>query len=153
MCIRDRNKGVGAKMSFRPVILIFCAAALAACATTPDGTSSVAGTDSIPPAALKPGECGLFGWSADESREFIFFADKKTARFKSADGAVDLVAQSKFPAVDYLDNAGNAVTLRLGQGEAMTGGSRFPQARIVTKTAEGWDRLQPVAIVQSCQPK
>jgi len=119
-------------MSLRSVFLIFCAASLAACVTTPDGESSVAGANSIPPATLKAGECGLFGWSAD---------------------AVDLVAKAKFPAVDYVDTAGNAVTLRLGQGEAMTGGSRFPQARIVTRTAEGWERLQPVAIVHSCQPK
>ena len=140
-------------MSFRSIIVIFCAAALTACASTPDGASSVAGAASIPPANLKAGECGLFGWSADASREFVFFADKKTARFKGPDGAVDLVAQAKFPAVDYLDTAGNAVTLRLGQGEIMSGGSRFPQARIVTQTAECWERLQPVAIVQSCQPK
>ncbi len=137
-------------MSFRLVIFVICAAGLTACATT---SPSVNGAASIPPAALKPGECGLFGWSADASREFVFFADKKTARFKGPDGAVDLVAQAKFPAVDYLDAAGNAVTLRLGQGEAMSGGSRFPQARIVTLTEEGWERLQPVAIVQSCQPK
>lgn len=139
-------------MAMRSLIVIFCVAGLSACATTPSGSPSVAGADSIPPASLKAGECGLFGWSADASREFVFFADKKTARFKGPEGAVDLVAQAKFPAVDYLDDAGNAVTLRLGQGETMTGGRRFPEARIVTQTAEGWERLQPVAIVQSCQP-
>jgi len=95
----------------------------------------------------------LFGWSADASREFVFFADKKIARFKGEDGAVDLVAQTDFPAVEYLDGSGNKVTLRLGVGEVMTGGMRFPRARIVTLTEEGWERLQPVAIVRSCQPK
>jgi len=139
-------------MSIRTLILISCTAALTACATTPDKPSASSG-DRISEAALKPGECGLFGWSTDASREFVFFADKKTARFKGPNGAVDLVAQAKFPAVDYVDGDGNAVTLRLGEGETMTGGRRFPQARIVTFTAEGWERLQPVAIVQSCQPK
>ena len=137
-------------MSMRIFISIICAAGLSACATT---SPSIGGDEAIPEASLKAGECGLFGWSADDAREFVFFADKKTARFKGPDGAVDLVAQARFPAVDYLDNAGNAVTLRLGKGEAMAGGRRFPQARIVTRTAEGWERLQPVAIVQSCQPK
>jgi len=137
-------------MTLRLSITFLCAVGLSACATT---SPSVAGAASIPPASLKPGECGLFGWSADASREFVFFADKKTARFKGSDGAVDLVAQAKFPAVDYLDDVGNPVTLRLGQGEAMSGGRRFPQARIVTLTSEGWERLQPVAIIQSCQPK
>lgn len=137
-------------MSIRFFIPIICAAGLTACATT---LPSVAGDKAIPEASLKAGECGLFGWSADDAREFVFFADKKTARFKGPDGPVDLVAQASFPAVDYLDNAGNPVTLRLGQGEAMNGGRRYPRARIVTRTAEGWERLQPVAIVQSCQPK
>jgi len=140
-------------MSIRSVILLLCAASLTACATSPSEVPSVGATAEIPPATLKAGECGLFGWSADAEREFIFFADKETARFKGPDGAEDLVAQAKFPAVDYLDTSGNAVTLRLGQGELMTGGTRFPQARIVTLTNEGWERLQPVAIVQSCQPK
>ena len=138
-------------MSMRLIIIGVCAALLSACASTP--APSVAGAASIPPATLKAGECGLFGWSTDASREFIFFADKKTARFKGPNGAADLVAQAKFPAVDYLDGSGNPVKLRLGQGEVMTGGRRFPQARIVTTTQEGWERFQPVAIIQSCQSK
>ena len=32
------------------------------------------------------------------------------------------------------------------------GGMRYPSARIVTMTDEGWERLQPVAMVRSCQP-
>lgn len=137
-------------MYIRTLITLICAAGLTACATVPP---SVSGAASIPPANLKPGDCGLFGWSADETREFVFFADKKTARYKGPNGAVDLEAQTKFPAVDYLDESGNSVTLRLGEGEIMNGGSRFPKARIITLTDEGWERLQPIAIVQSCQPK
>jgi len=140
-------------MPIRFAFLISCAVALTACATTPPSVTSIAGGETIPPATLKAGECGLFGWSADASREFVFFADKKTARFKGPNGAEDLVAQSEFPAVEYLDVAGNSVSLRLGQGELMTGGTRFPKARLVTLTDEGWERLQPIAIVQSCQPK
>lgn len=134
----------------RALIIASLCASIAACASTPQ---SVEGAAAIPPANLKAGECGLFGWSADAAREFVFFADKKIARFKGPNGAVDLEAQTEFPAVEYLDGLGNAVTLRLGQGEIMAGGSRFPHARIVTLTEEGWERLQPVAILQSCQPK
>jgi hypothetical protein len=64
---------------------------------------------------------------------------------------MDLQATTAFPALAYLDAAGNSVTLRLGQGEVMNGGMRYPGARIVTVSAEGWERLQPVALVQGCQ--
>jgi len=94
----------------------------------------------------------MFGWSTGETREFIFYADKSTARYDSLKGPVDLTAQTPFPATDYEDKAGNTVTLRLGEGEAMNGGMRFPGARIVTLTDEGWERLHPVAIVRTCQP-
>lgn len=130
-------------------ILIVCSLALTACATTTPTKNAQADVSQN----LKPGECGLFGWSTDENREFIFFANENSARYNSASGPVDLVAQSAFPALDYLDAASNPVTLRLGQGEIMNGGARYPGARLVTVSEDGWERLQPVALVQGCGPK
>lgn len=130
-------------------LAIFCMIGLAACASVPIAPETVSNVDTT----LKPGECGMFGWSADEKRDFVFFADEKTARYNSVTGPEDLTAQSAFPSLDYLDKAGGSVTLRLGQGEVMNGGMRYPTARIVTLTDDGWERLQPVAIVRSCQPK
>ena len=128
--------------------VILCAVVLSACATTPDATGSAKITETT----LKPGECGLYGWSVDAKRDFIFFADENSARYNSVTGPADLNAQSAFPSLDYLDEAGRSVTLRLGSGEVMDGGMRYPSARIVTMTDEGWERLQPVAMVRSCQP-
>ena len=133
----------------RFLTLTLCAVAMTACATTTPAATKTP-TD-LRQSNVKPGDCGLYGWSTDEKREFIFFADAKTARYNGASGPVDLVAQSAFPALDYLDADGNPVTLRLGQGEIMNGGSRYPGARIVTVSAEGWERLQPVALIQGCQ--
>jgi len=125
---------------------------LGACATTPASTAPAQAERGLPTSQLKPGECGLFGWTAGQKREFVFYADEKTARYDGLDGPIDLIAQSPFPATEYLDSAGNPVTLRLGAGEEMVGGMRYPTARVVTLTDEGWERLQPVGIVQTCQP-
>lgn len=135
------------------LFLIFCIAGLlGACATTQPASSSKAETLGLPTSKLDPGQCGMFGWSTDEVREFIFYADEKTARYASLDGPLDLTAKSTFPSTEYTDPSGNPVSLRLGKGEVMSGGMRYPGARVVTLTAEGWERLHPVAIVRSCQP-
>ena len=131
---------------------ILCAMTLTACASTPEAPESPVPID-ISSSSLKAGECGFFGWSPGAERKFIFFATEKTARFDGPNGPIDLVPQSQFPAIDYIDANGVPVALRLGEGELMSGGRRFPNARLVTTTDEGWERLQPVAIIQSCQPK
>jgi hypothetical protein len=94
----------------------------------------------------------MFGWATGDTRDFIFYADEETARYAGLNGPINLTAQSVFPATKYTDPAGNPVTLRLGAGEIMEGGMRYPAARIVSLTDEGWERLHPVAIVRSCQP-
>lgn len=125
---------------------------LSACASLPVPESSNNEKTGLPTSELKPGDCGLFGWSTDASRQFIFYADETAARYNSDAGPVDLIAQSDFPATDYIDPSGRPVTLRLGEGEIMVGGMRYPKARLVSLNEEGWERLQPVAIVRTCQP-
>lgn len=139
-------------MAMRVLSSICATALLAACATTSPQTRQSSEATGLPTSELSPGQCGLFGWSTDETRSFIFYADEETARYASPEGPIDLIAQSAFPATDYTDPSGAAVTLRLGEGEAMDGGMRFPGARVVTLTEEGWERLHPVAIVRTCQP-
>jgi len=136
------------------LILLFCGAALlSACASTPPPAApNSAEVSGLPTSQLAPGQCGMFGWSTGDSRDFIFYADQKTARYASLNGPLDLAAQTPFPSTKYTDASGNIVTLRLGEGEAMDGGMRYPAARVVTLTKEGWERLHPVAIVRTCQP-
>lgn len=140
-------------MYMRLTFFICGAALLGACATTPPNASPTPEVSGLPTSELSPGQCGLFGWSTGETRKFIFYADENTARYDGLDGPVDLNAQTPFPAINYVDSTGKAVTLRLGEGETMSGGMRYPGARIVTLTDEGWERLHPVAIVRTCQPK
>ena len=124
---------------------------LAGCATASPNPAQSTGISDGPTSELAPGQCGLFGWSTDETRSFIFYADQKTARYASADGPRRLIAESAFPATEYRDTVGNTVSLRLGEGETMDGGMRYPGARIVTLTDEGWERFQPVAIIKTCK--
>ena len=138
-------------MNVRLTSLIGAMLVLAGCATAPSNPAKSAGISDGPTADLAPGQCALFGWSTDETRSFIFYADEKTARYASAGGPRGLIAQSTFPATEYRDAVGETVSLRLGEGEAMVGGMRYPGARIATRTNEGWERLQPVAIIKTCK--
>lgn len=138
-------------MMMRFSLITLSAILISACATV-QNSSYTSASSGLPTSKLAPGECGLFGWATDETRKFVFYADKDTARYDSPEGPVDLTAQMAFPATDYIDSSGKAVTLRLGEGEIMDGGMRYPGARIVTLTDEGWERLHPIAIVRSCQP-
>lgn len=139
-------------MAMRLLSLICGAALLGACATSPQSQVSSSDLSEGPRSQLAPGQCGMFGWSTDAAREFIFYADETSARYDSFKGPIDLTAQTAFPSTDYQDMSGNSVTLRLGEGEVMNGGMRYPGARVVTLTDEGWERLHPVAIVRTCQP-
>lgn len=139
-------------MAMRLPVIILVSAFLSACASTSPNTSQSIKTADKKASQLSPGQCGFFGWSTGDTREFIFYADRKTARYDGASGPVSLTAKSAFPATEYTDPSGNSVTLRLGEGEVMDGGMRYPMARIVTLTDEGWERLHPLAIIRTCQP-
>ena len=136
----------------RTLFLICGAVLLSACASVPSGAGADAEKAGLPTSNLRPGQCGLFGWSTGAERDFIFYADETTARYSGDAGPVDLIAQSGFPATNYTDPFGQPVTLRLGDSEAMNGGTRYPSARLVSLNADGWERFQPVAIVKTCQP-
>jgi len=125
---------------------------LSACATTSTGgPSSVAAQSGLDVPELAEGECGLFAWTTDQKRSFVFYADEDSAKFVPAGEIVQLASAQTFPALDYEDSSGNPVNLKLGLGEPLVGGMRYPSARIVSKTEDGWDRIMPVSIVKACQ--
>lgn len=123
---------------------------LAACATSaPNTSSSKAASLELP--QMKSGECGLFGWTTDEKRSFVFYADEDEAKYAPQGQVIKLAANEAFPTLDYTDPEGRPVIIKLGQGEPLVGGTRYPFARITSKTADGWDRVMPIALVRSCQ--
>jgi len=132
------------------ILCLIPALFLAACATSAP-TSLPAKTASLDLPQMKSGECGLFGWTTDEKRSFVFYADKEEAKYAPQGQVIKLATNEAFPTLDYTDPEGRPVRLKLGQGEPLVGGMRYPYARITSKTAEGWDRVMPIALVRSCQ--
>lgn len=123
---------------------------LAGCASSPEPNRQ-SSNETLDIQTLKAGECGIFGWTTDEKRSFVFYADEKTAKYAPNGAAIELTANEPFPSLTYTDPQGGPVTLKLGEGEPIVGGTRYTTAHIATKTQEGWDRIMPVAIVRSCQ--
>lgn len=123
---------------------------LAACATAPERSANPS-NESLDIQTLKAGECAIFGWTTDEKRSFVFYADEDTAKYAPNGKAIKLTATEPFPSLNYTDPENGPVTLKLGQGEPIVGGTRYTLAQIATKTSDGWDRIMPVAIVRSCQ--
>ncbi len=140
-------------MNMKLITLSFVTVTLTACTTTPPATVGETAKIASRDVERGQGSCALYGWTTDEKRSFVFYADAETARYDTARGPVDLTAETEFPSLLYSDPDGGRVELRLGEGEAMMDGTRFPSARIITQTDEGWDRLRPVALVQNCQAK
>lgn len=131
--------------------LLPCLFLLSACATAPEPTQQRTTMAQNQAEQLASGECGLFGWTADARRAYVFFANAEGATLALDGPETALTAQSKFPALEYIDADGRPVSLSLGRGEPLAGGTRYPSARLATKTEDGWDKIVPVAIVQSCQ--
>ena len=67
----------------------------------------------------------MFGWTADEKRSFVFYADRETSKFVPEDQIVELSAQAAFPSLAYLDPLGRPVTINLGVSEKIVGGLRY----------------------------
>ena len=135
--------------------LLLSAICLSACATQSTGSTSEnqASQKSLERVELAPGECGMFGWTADEKRSFVFYADRETSKFVPEDQIVELSAQAAFPSLAYLDPFSRPVTINLGAGEQIIGGLRYPSSSIRSETDEGWERIIPVSIVRACQPR
>lgn len=126
---------------------------LSACATQSSGSTSANKTSqtSLQRVELAPGECGMFGWTLDEKRSFVFYADQSIAKFFPVDRVVELTPKSSFPSLAYLDPLSRPVTINLGAGEPIVGGMRHPSASIRSVTDDGWERIMPVSIVRACQ--
>ena len=135
--------------------LLLSAICLSACATQSTGSTSEnqASQKSLERVELAPGECGMFGWTSDEKRSFVFYADRETSKFFPEDQIVELTAQAAFPSLAYLDPFSRPVTINLGAGEQIIGGLRYPSSSIRSVTDEGWERIIPVSIVRACQPR
>jgi len=113
-----------------------------------DAPNSAAGmSNRLSPQVLAPGECGLFAWDNAADPRFIFFAKPGSALYAPREGPVrPLSAEGDFPAMDY-----GPVQLTLGPAEAMIDGVRYPSARLKETLKDGFTRIQPIVVLQTCQ--
>jgi len=125
---------------------------LTACSTTANSANTATApvtsrTNGLGSQSLAPGECGLFGWSAADAPEFVFFAAPGRALYYAGDGETrTLSPQGPFPSMNYGD-----YKLTLGQGEPMVEGTRYASARMTETLPDGFTRVRPLVILQSCQ--
>lgn len=139
----------------RGAVLFCLAVILAACTTTSDPAPEVRtissignSTSSLPAQTLAPGACGLFGWDISIRPSFVFFATAERALYLSGEGSSPelLIPKEPFPSSDY-----GTLKLILGEAEPLVEGTRYAQARVSQVLDDGFTRVRPLVILQSCQ--
>ncbi len=155
-------------MVMRQVLLISSLALMTACSSVPDGSkarNSDSGNfkDQLAPRDLNDGGCGIFVWTADAARRFIFFSqnEKPMANWWSEDGEIEIQRQSSSgdAALDQapfqsfsLPDGGN-LKLDLSDPEDMDNGTRYRSGAITEVNSEGWAKVIPVFGVAACNLK
>ena len=135
------------------VILLMTAIGLGACSTAPDvvpetddsAELQASSGDTLSPQTLGDGECGLFGWDGTGATRFVFFAKDRSALYADGQAIRTLDAQGPFPATDY-----GSVQIVLGPAEALIDGVRYPQARLTEVLEDGFTRIQPLVMLETC---
>lgn len=148
------------RATIRITVCVGVAFVMTACATSPDKVSATdaakrvkvtpAQTDGTGLSAqtLAPGECGLFGWDTVDPPTFVFFATSDRALYKSSDDEAErLTPVGTFPSLDY-----GRLKLTLGTAEPLVAGTRYAQARVSQVLDDGFTRVRPLVVLQSCQP-
>lgn len=151
---------------------VFAASLLASCNTAPAASSSAPPapatsetTDTgLPAQRLEPGECGLFLWSMTAPRSFIFFSraasgdaklwhEGRALPLQIIDSHGDVFGQF-LTASEYLSASdGISVSLSITPGEALEQGQRVSAGRLVTRSQDGWETVQPVTGATACMAR
>lgn len=133
---------------------VFClgaSVALGACASTAEVAPNVdpisVTSKGLPAQTLAPGECGLFGWDTAQPPQFVFFATERQILYLTGPDEIQtLQSKDAFPAEDY-----GPLQVSLGYGEPLIDGIRYASARITETLDDGFTRVRPLVVLQSCQ--
>ena len=145
---------------------LICGAALillSACNSVPGSSSSSRADvpqDRLSPRDLTQGECGIFVWTSDAARRFIFFsqATNPIANWWSPDGEIQinrissdgLTSFEQSPVQNYNLPDGGTLKLTLSDPEEVDNGTRFKSGTIAQTGADGWEKVMPVFGVAAC---
>lgn len=120
-------------------------------------------TAGLPAQSLAAGECGIFLWGLTTPRRFVFFSETtsgealvlveetaKTVKLIAARGDVigSFLTQTEFGSDDQQLMA----SLVIVPGEELEDGQRITSGRLVTRGADGWETILPVAGLHACIP-
>jgi len=143
-----------------------CGAALillSACAGMPETSSSAskdAPQDRLAPRDLTQGECGVFVWTSDAARKFIFFsqATNPVGVWWSEKGEIQIqrtasdgpTSFEQSPEQSFILPDGGSLKVTLSEPEDVDNGTRFKSGTIAKTTADGWEKVIPVFGVAAC---
>jgi hypothetical protein len=148
-------------------VLLASAGVLAACASKPAPTPTVATaadvvaqTGQLSPQTLAPGACGLFLWTQSPPVHFVFFSEAGTnTAVMNIDGTEtkliltssrgDLFGQF-MTQLSYKSPTGN-VGVTFTPGELLDGGQRIEGGHLSLINKEGWETMIPVLGLSACQ--
>lgn len=155
-------------MAVKRAITIAALTLLAGCASVASsGRSQNANStkldDRLTPRNLNNGECGIFVWTADNAKRFIFFsqADKPTASWWSKDGEIEISRRAsdsisafdQLPAQNFDIPSGGALKVALFDPEDVDNGTRYKSGAITQTTVDGWEKVIPVIGMSACNLK
>lgn len=155
-------------MAVRSVISIAALTLFAGCASVANSgktqTSNAAKLDDrLAPRNLNNGECGIFVWTADIAKRFIFFsqADKPTASWWSKDGEIEITRRAsdgisafdQLPAQNFDIPSGGRLKVTLFDPEDVDNGTRYKSGAITQTTIDGWEKVVPVIGMSACNLK
>lgn len=136
---------------------VFVVAGLSACATSPTASQPPVAKTALAPQTLAPQQCGLFVWTADTARRFILFSQSQSQSAQYFDGTADITLSitqqsgrqrdGQFPQQTF----DNGLSLSLRAPDPIDNGTRYRGGTLTGTDAMGWDVVQPVVGLSTCQ--
>ena len=148
-------------MSRYALIITASVLCLSACASVPNAKGSDAKTaeaaTGLSARTLAAGECGLFVWTADAQKDFIFFGQSQNARAvwysDNGETTLSLKSQSGTPAQgQYPKQVYDTLTVDLRNAQDITSGTRYRAGTLTQRGPQGWDKVTPVVGLSACKP-
>lgn len=118
-------------------------------------------SDQLSPRSLKPGECGLFVWTADSQKRLVLFSDSKKEQAVWQKGGAEtqlsitqksgVVQFSQYPIQTLRSASGDVLNLRLRDAQRIDSGARYKGGVLSVTSGDEWERVIPVVALAGCQ--
>ncbi|MEE9347747.1 MAG: hypothetical protein V3U82_06100 [Robiginitomaculum sp.] len=116
----------------------------------------------LTPRDLKPGDCGLFIWSAGPARRLVLFSQNSANEAVWHDGKLEhklsiktrsgSEAFAQYPRQEFETQSGETMRLSLGAAQSIESGMRYKSGLLSYDDSENWGVVTPVVGLSSCAP-